>query len=88
MGPRWSQRALVPLRPTFTADFEAGAEIAQLTEEFGAEAIFTDSGKALSSQAGVGPKIRWLRNHEPELFARARRWHSLSSYIPWPTVRC
>ncbi|NKX53302.1 FGGY-family carbohydrate kinase [Arthrobacter mobilis] len=73
---------LVPLRPAilYGIDARATAEIEELTQEFGAEAIFADSGKVLSSQA-VGPKIRWLRNREPEVFARARRWHSLNSYI-------
>src|SRR4051794_12162099 len=84
MGPSLvvTDEDLVPLRPAilYGIDSRAGAEIAELTEEFGAEAIFADSGKVLSSQA-VGPKLRWLRNHEPKLFARARRWHSLSSYI-------
>jgi xylulokinase len=84
MGPSLvvTDADLVPLRPAilYGIDSRAGAEIAELTEEFGAEAIFADSGKVLSAQA-VGPKIRWLRNHEPEVFARARHWHSLSSYI-------
>ncbi|MFD1211741.1 FGGY-family carbohydrate kinase [Arthrobacter sp. GCM10027362] len=84
MGPSLvvTDESLVPLRPAilYGIDARAAAEIVELTEEFGAEAIFADSGKVLSSQA-VGPKIRWLRNREPEVFSRARRWHSLSSFM-------
>ncbi len=73
---------LTPLRPAILYGIDARAvdEIRELTEEFGAEAIFRDAGKVLSSQA-VGPKLRWLRNREPEVFARARNWHSLNSFI-------
>jgi xylulokinase len=38
------------------------------------------SGKELSTQA-VGPKILWVRRHEPEVYARARRWFSSHSYV-------
>lgn len=74
--------SLTPLRPTilYGIDSRASAEIVELTTEFGEAAIFESCGKALSSQA-VGPKLRWLRAHEPELFARATRWFSLSSWI-------
>ena len=34
----------------------------------------------LSSQA-VGPKLEWVRRHEPEVFARATRWYGSNSYI-------
>ncbi|NKX50206.1 sugar kinase, partial [Arthrobacter deserti] len=84
MGPSLvvTDEDLVPPRPAilYGIDSRAGAEIQELTEEFGADTIFAESGKVLSSQA-VGPKIRWLRNHEPEVFSRARHWHSLNSYI-------
>jgi xylulokinase len=42
--------------------------------------MLAEGGKHLSSQA-VGPKLRWIRDHEPEVWSAARRWHSLSSYL-------
>lgn len=73
---------LTPLRPTilYGIDGRASAEIEELNVHFGATEIFTHCGKNLSSQA-VGPKIRWIERHEPEVFARATRWFGLSSWI-------
>ena len=61
--------ALTPLRPAilYGVDTRATAEIASLTKEFGAEAILERSGTLLSSQA-VGPKLEWVRRHEPRVF--------------------
>ncbi|MDQ3787659.1 MAG: FGGY family carbohydrate kinase, partial [Actinomycetota bacterium] len=56
-----------PLRPAilYGVDTRAGAEIAELTGELGAEEILRRGGTPLSSQA-VGPKLRWLARHEPD----------------------
>jgi Sugar (pentulose and hexulose) kinases len=72
----------IPLRPTilYGVDARSGAEIAELTETFGADDIFRTSGKRLSAQA-LGPKLRWIAHHEPRVFARAARWHTLTSVI-------
>ena len=72
---------LVPLRPgiLYGIDTRATAEIVELTERFGEEAIMSRSGKLLSSQA-IGPKLLWLRRCEPELWRRTRRWFGASSY--------
>jgi xylulokinase len=74
--------ALRPLRPAilYGIDTRASAEIELLTEELGADAILERAGTALSSQA-VGPKLEWVRRHEPEVFARATRWYGSNSYI-------
>jgi xylulokinase len=74
--------ALRPLRPAilYGVDTRASAEIAMLTEELGADAILEQAGTLLSSQA-VGPKLEWVRRHEPEVFARATRWYGSNSYI-------
>ena len=71
-----------PLRPgiLYGIDSRAGAEIAWLEETFGREPMFALNGMALTSQA-VGPKILWLRRHEPEVFARTATIHSASSWI-------
>ena len=71
-----------PLRPgiLYGIDSRAGAEIAWLEERLGREPMFALNGMALTSQA-VGPKILWLRRHEPEIFARTAMIHSASSWI-------
>ncbi|WGW11317.1 FGGY-family carbohydrate kinase [Saxibacter everestensis] len=71
-----------PLRPAilYGIDTRAGAEIDELNHEIGEEVIFAECGKALSSQA-VGPKLRWISNHEPEVFEKTARWFGCSSFI-------
>ena len=71
-----------PLRPAilYGVDTRATAEIAQLTEELGADEILRRGGSALSSQA-VGPKIRWLAEHEPEIYRRTEKLLMCSSYL-------
>jgi xylulokinase len=71
-----------PLRPAilYGIDSRATVEIEELTERFGAEAIAEKCGSVLSSQA-VGPKLAWVRKHEPDVWERSRRWYSSNSYI-------
>lgn len=71
-----------PLRPAvlYGIDTRATQEIAWLEDECGEEDLFALGGMALTSQA-IGPKILWLRNHEPEIFARTAMIHSASDYI-------
>ncbi|AKS34368.1 FGGY-family carbohydrate kinase [Mycolicibacterium goodii] len=73
---------LRPLRPAilYGIDTRASAEIAALTAEFGADRILDRAGTLLSSQA-VGPKLEWVRRHEPEVFDRATGWYGSNSYI-------
>jgi xylulokinase len=70
-----------PLRPAilYGIDTRATAEIAELTERYGEEAIVARGGSALSSQA-VGPKLLWLQRHEPDVWARTARCYMASSY--------
>lgn len=74
--------ALRPLRPAilYGVDTRATAEIDSLTAEFGEANILERAGTLLSSQA-VGPKIEWVRRHEPEVFDRATGWYGSNSYI-------
>jgi len=71
-----------PLRPAilYGVDTRATAEIAALNDDLGAETILARCGSALSSQS-VGPKLAWLRNHEADVFARARRFYMPSSWL-------
>ena len=71
-----------PLRSgiLYGIDSRATDEIAWLNQEFGEEALFALGGMALTSQA-IGPKILWLRRHEPEVYAAAHQLFSASSFI-------
>jgi xylulokinase len=71
-----------PLRPAilYGVDTRASAEIAELTGELGAGEILRRGGTPLSSQA-VGPKIRWLARHEPEVYERTELLLMASSYL-------
>lgn len=73
---------LRPLRPAilYGIDTRAHAEIAALTRELGEQAILDRAGTLLSSQA-VGPKIEWVRRHEPQVFESATGWYGSNSYI-------
>lgn len=71
-----------PLRPAilYGIDTRATAEIEDLTVELGADAIQANAGTVLSSQA-LGPKLEWVRHHEPEVFEKATGWYGSNSYI-------
>jgi xylulokinase len=72
---------LAPLRPAilYGIDTRATAEIAELTERYGADAIVARGGSELSSQA-VGPKLLWLRRNEPSVWERTAGWYMASSF--------
>lgn len=61
-------------------DTRATQEIADLNGRYGAESIYDRGGSHLTSQA-TGPKIMWLRRHEPEIYAEAAYFHSAGDYI-------
>ncbi len=71
-----------PLRPglLYGVDARAGEEIDLLNQKIGKETIFDFSGMALTSQA-VGPKILWMRRHEPELWKEVAHITTASSYL-------
>lgn len=71
-----------PLRRAilYGIDTRAADEIVALNERYGADIMYERGGSHLSSQA-AGPKIMWLRRHEPEIFAGAAAFHSASGYI-------
>ena len=71
-----------PLRPAilYGIDSRARDQIARLTDEFGADAILARCGARLTSQS-VGPKVRWLVDEEPQIWAATRRVFGASSFI-------
>lgn len=71
-----------PLRPAilYGIDTRASQEIDFLENALGKQDIFKHSATHLSSSAN-GPKILWIKNHEPEVYARARWFLTSQSYI-------
>ncbi len=71
-----------PLRPgiLYGIDTRASAEIDHLHQTLGEQEILGLCGMSLNSQT-IGPKILWLRNHEPDLFARTAMVHGSSGYV-------
>jgi len=72
----------VPLRPAilYGVDSRAGDQIAELEAAFGTEDIRARGGSALTSQA-VGPKLLWLRQSEPAVYAGTSMMLMASSYL-------
>jgi xylulokinase len=73
-----------PLRPAilYGVDTRATAQIAALTDRYGVEEILARTGSVLTTQA-VGPKLAWLAEHEPAVFARARLLFMPSSWLAY-----
>ncbi|UFS96185.1 FGGY-family carbohydrate kinase [Nocardia huaxiensis] len=71
-----------PLRPAilYGVDTRAGIEIAELEDELGADTVLERSGSPLTSQA-VGPKLRWLIRHEPQVWKATRMLLMASSFL-------
>jgi xylulokinase len=66
----------------YGVDTRASAQIEALNERLGEQAIMDACGNALTSQS-AGPKILWLRETHPELYARAARILTSTSYLVW-----
>ncbi|MEY9490693.1 xylulokinase [Streptomyces calvus] len=71
-----------PLRPAvlYGVDTRSVAQIRRIEKELGADAIIARGGSALTTQA-AGPKIAWIAEEEPGLYARARRLYMPSSWL-------
>jgi xylulokinase len=71
-----------PLRPAilYGIDSRAREQIGRLSAELGADEILARCGSVLSSQS-VGPKLRWLGEREPEVWAATRRVFGAGSYL-------
>ncbi|OLT53255.1 FGGY-family carbohydrate kinase [Cellulosimicrobium sp. CUA-896] len=84
MGPcvLLADEAGEPVRPAilYGVDTRATRQIAELDAALGRDTVLDRCGSALSSQA-AGPKIAWVREHEPDVWARARRLFMPASYL-------
>lgn len=72
----------VPLRPAilYGIDTRSVPQMARLEEMLGAGEVVRRCGSALTTQA-AGPKIAWVADEEPDVFARARRFYMPSSWL-------
>ncbi len=75
-GGRLLRRALCWL------DTRAGAQAARIQATVGEGRLFEITGKR-PSPAYVLPKLLWLREHEPELAARAEKFLTPLDYLMW-----
>ena len=67
----------------YGVDSRATAQIASLTAQFGGDdAIAGRCGSRLSTQA-VGPKLRWIAENEPKVFASTTRLFMPNSWLVW-----
>ena len=66
----------------YGVDTRATAQIAALNAAIGEEVILQRCGNALTSQS-VGPKILWLKETHPDLFARTAKVVTSTSYLTW-----
>lgn len=66
----------------YGVDTRASAQIAALDAAIGPDRILERCGNALTSQA-VGPKILWLKEERPDIFARTTRVLTSTSYLVW-----
>ncbi len=70
-----------PLRPgiLYGIDTRAVVEIEAANRDLGEAALMAHCGNLLSSQS-VGPKLAWIRNHEPQVWQEARKMFCPPSY--------
>lgn len=70
------------LRPgvLYGIDTRATEEIKELEDKYGKEVILNKCANALSSQA-VGPKILWLKHNEPDIYNKAHKFVSGTTFI-------
>ncbi|PCH73569.1 MAG: carbohydrate kinase, partial [Rhodobacteraceae bacterium] len=64
----------------YGVDTRAQVEIDTLNQQIGAATILDRCGNALTSQS-VGPKILWLKNQRPDLFAKTAKILTSTSYL-------
>jgi xylulokinase len=66
----------------YGVDTRASAQIAALDERIGGDRILRTCGNALTSQS-AGPKILWLKETHPDIYADTARVLTSTSYLVW-----
>ncbi|MCB1447547.1 MAG: FGGY-family carbohydrate kinase [Rhizobiaceae bacterium] len=64
----------------YGVDTRSAREVDELTARIGAERILDICGNALTSQS-VGPKILWLKNNRPDIYAKAAKFVTSTTFI-------
>ncbi len=64
----------------YGVDTRASEQIAELESEIGTDRLLEHSGMALTSQA-IGPKIRWLRQNEPDVWRQTAHLTTASGFL-------
>ncbi len=64
------------------SDNRASRQIQEITAQMGEATIHRLAGRGLSPDS-VGAKVAWLRENEPQVFARMRMVHTVTSYVVW-----
>ncbi len=64
----------------YGVDTRAMTQVRTLTERIGADAILSRCGNELTSQS-VGPKILWLKENRPDLYARTAKVLTSTSFL-------
>ncbi len=62
-------------------DNRASQEAQEIAARFGVEAVYAVTGQPEVAPTWPACKILWLRRHEPEVFARTRRFLLLEDYL-------
>ncbi|MES2844015.1 MAG: FGGY-family carbohydrate kinase [Pseudomonadota bacterium] len=66
----------------YGVDTRASTQIDALSARIGADRILQTCGNALTSQS-VGPKILWLKETHPDLYARTAKVVTSTTYLTW-----
>jgi len=64
----------------YGVDGRAAAQVQELTDRIGEDTIIARCGNALTSQS-VGPKILWLKQERPEIYAQTAHVVTSTSYL-------
>lgn len=64
----------------YGVDTRAMDQVAELTDRIGADVILDRCGNALTSQS-VGPKVAWLKENRPEIYAATDRILTSTSFL-------
>lgn len=71
------------LRPSIQqSDGRCGAEVAEMKAELDEGAFLNKAGNGINQQL-IATKLRWIRRHEPQVFARVATAFGSYDYINW-----